>query len=209
MKRRLPNAPVALLCVLAVAACGGLLTSEEPARQHYLLQPLTGAGGGFESNQAAVLRLELSVIPGLDTDRILALDPDARLVPYANARWPDHLPEVVSSVLRRSLESSGRFARVDSEARAMEGDWTLQIELRAFYGIRDTAGSTGSVRVNLAGSLTCAGETSRLNVAKSAPVSEERLAAVVAAHQSALDAATRELLSQLGERCRESPSPAS
>jgi len=208
MKTRSPLTLTVLLCALALAGCGGLLTSKQPARQYYLLQPLTGAGGGFEGGQNAVLRLGLGVIPGLDTDRILALDPDARLVPYANARWPDHLPEVVSSVLRRSLESTDRFARVESGGRGADGDWVLDLELRAFYGIRDGAGSTSSVRVALAGRLACGSEAYRLVLADSAPVTEERLAAIVAAHQAALDSVTRDLVKQLANQCRDHPAPA-
>ena len=202
MNTRFAMAFTAVLWALAAAGCSGLLTSEEPARQYYLLQPLTVSGGGFEGGDGVVLRLGFGVVPGLDTDRILALDPDARLVPYANARWPDHLPEVMGSVLRRSLESTGRFAGIESGGRPEEGDWVLDLELRAFYGIRSSAGSTGSVRVTLAGTLTCGGATARLNLADSARVAEERLAAVVAAHQAALDSVTRELVDQLGERCR-------
>jgi ABC-type uncharacterized transport system auxiliary subunit len=208
MKTRSPLTLTVLLCTLALAGCGGLLTSKQPARQYYLLQPLNAAGGGFEGGQNTVLRLGLDVIPGLDTDRILALDPDARLASYANARWPDHLPEVLSSVLRRSLESTGRFARVETGGRGADGDWILDLELRGFYGIRDGAGSTGSVRVALAGSLACGSETHRLDLADGAPVAEERLAAIVAAHQAALDSVTRDLVEQLGNRCRDHPDPA-
>ena len=207
MNTRFAKAFTAVLWALAAAGCSGLLTSEEPARQHYLLQPLTAAGGGFEGGHGTVLHFGFDVVPGLDTDRILALDPDARLVPYANARWPDYLPEVMGSVLRRSLESTGRFARIESGGRAGEGDWVLGLELRAFYGIRDAAGSTGTVRVALAGTLTCAGDIHRLDLAESATVAAERLAAVVAAHQAALDAATRDLIARVGDHCRATTSP--
>lgn len=207
MNTRFALAVTAVLWALAAAGCSGLLTSDEPARQYYLLQPLAASGGGFEGGEGAVLRLGVGVVPGLDTDRILALDPDSRLVPYANARWPDHLPEVMGSVLRRSLESTGRFARIESGGRPTDGEWILDLELRAFYGIRGSAGSTGSVRVALAGTLTCGGATARLNLADAAPVAEERLAAVVAAHQAALDSITRELVDQLGERCQAGASP--
>jgi len=207
MKKRTLRVLPALLLAVILPGCSGLLTSEQPARQNYLLQPLGAAGGGFEGSPHVSLRLGLGVIPGLDTDRILALDPDARLIPYANARWPDRLPEVLSSVLQRSLEGTGRYAQVASGGRAAEGEWVLDLELRAFYGIRTRAGSTDSVRIALAGTLACGAETGRLSLTHSAPVAEERLAAVVAAHQAALDAVTRQLVEQLGERCRTSTSP--
>lgn len=202
MNNRLSRILPALLLTMILPACSGLLTSEQPARQNYLLQPLGAAGGGFEGSRDSALRLGLSVIPGLDTDRIQALDPDARLIPYANARWPDRLPEVLASVLRRSLETTGQFAQVTSGGRPAGTEWVLDLELRAFYGIRNSAGTTESVRIALAGTLACGGDAWRVNLTDSAPVAEERLAAVVAAHQAALNAVTRDLIGQLGERCR-------
>lgn len=207
MKKRTFRILPPLLLAVILSGCSSLLTSEQPARQNYLLQPLSAADGGFEGSQEVTLRLGLGVIPGLDTDRILALDPDARLIPYANARWPDRLPEVLSSVLQRSLEGTGRYAQVASGGRAAEREWVLDLELRAFYGIRTGTDSTESVRIALAGTLACGDETSHLTLTDSAPVAEERLAAVVAAHQAALNAVTRQLVDQLGERCRASTSP--
>ena len=199
MKKLMPQwTPSAAVCLLALllAGCGSLLTSKQPPRQVYMLQPLAAGGGAATGVETVQLRLE--VIPGLDTDRVLALDPDARLVPYANARWPDHLPEVLRSVLRRSLESAGR---IDSDGVAAENEWSLDLELQAFYGLLDAAGGTRSVRVALAGRAECNGNARNLRLEDSATVPQERLSAVVAAHQAALDGVTRQLLQSIDEGC--------
>lgn len=193
--------PAILLPLVLLTACAGLLTSEQPARQNYLLRPYEAsfapAGGAAQPD----LLLHLSVIPGLDTDRILALGTDARLNHYANARWPDHLPEVLTSVLRRSLEATGRFASVEDAATGAVDAWSLDLEVREFYGIQNTTGLTTSGRVGLAGRLSCGGQAHVLRLSESAPVAEERLAVVVAAHQVALDQVTRQLIERMRALC--------
>jgi ABC-type uncharacterized transport system auxiliary subunit len=197
------NPGLALLTtLLLVQGCSGILTSDQPAKQTYLLTPLatdssaTAAGGGND------LALEVTAIPGLDTDRILTLDIDARLQPLSNARWPDHVPEILTSVLQRSLESTGQFTSVQASDRAADGGWVLQLEVREFFGIQDGTGSTSSVRVNLAGSIECFGSRHPLRLSEINPVATQRLASVVAAHQAGIDGATQNLVDRIGQACK-------
>jgi ABC-type uncharacterized transport system auxiliary subunit len=190
----------AMLSASLLTACGGLLTSEQPARQNYLLQPYAAATAA-DSVPGPELVLSVGVVPGLDSDRLQALGADARLNYYANARWPDHLPEVLASVIARSLESTGRFAGVGVAANHAADAWRLDLEVREFYGLQNSAGLTTSVRVTLAGRLSCGDRVHALRLAGSAPVAEERLATVVAAHQAALDQVTRELIDRTHSLC--------
>jgi ABC-type uncharacterized transport system auxiliary subunit len=192
---------MALLPLMLLTACAGVLTSEQPPRQNYLLRPYEATAAPAGGAAQPELLLQLAVIPGLDTDRVLALGADARLNHYANARWPDHLPEVLASVLRRALESSGRFGSVEIAATGAADAWSLALEVREFYGLQDAGGMTTSVRVGLAGRLACGGAAHELRVAESVPVAEERLAPVVAAHQAALDSVTRQLLERMQALC--------
>jgi ABC-type uncharacterized transport system auxiliary subunit len=189
-----------LLPVVALQACSGLLTSEQPARQYYLLQPIDVRGAS--NDQGPDLALEVAAVPGLDTDRVQALGPDARLQPYGNARWPDHLPEVLTSTLQRSLESTGQFATVLAAERGQAGGWLLQLELREFYGIRDGTGDTSSVRVRLAGSIICSDKRYPVSLHQDMSVAAQRLASVVAAHQAGLDGVTRQLIERIQQLCR-------
>jgi len=189
------------LLALLLAGCGNLLTSEQPTRHHYLLSPIAAEPALTNRQTAPELTLGLVAIPGLDTDRILALGTDARLNPYANARWPDHLPEVLASVIRRSLEATGRYAAVREAEAGVTEDWTLNLEVREFYGIQDASGATTAVRVALAGNVACGGATHTLRLSEATPVAEERLAAVVAAHQAGLDAVTRQLIDRVHTLC--------
>jgi len=210
MNRRYANV-LALAALLAVSVsltpgCSGLLTSDQEPRQHYLLAPLQEPATTAETAPSHRLALQVSAIPGLDTDRILALGADARLQQYGNARWPDHLPEVLASTLQRSLESTGRFDAVDIADRAADSGWLLRLEAREFYGIRDSAGNTESVRGALAGDIDCGGERHRLQLSSVQPVAEQRLANIVAAHQSSLDAVTRQLFERIARSCVEGAS---
>jgi ABC-type uncharacterized transport system auxiliary subunit len=192
--------PLLLGILLLVQGCSGVLTSDQPARQYYLLQPLASSPPATAA-RAGDLAMQVTAIPGLDTDQLLALGADARLQQYSNARWPDHLPEVLASTLQRSLEATGYFRSVRVSDRAGDGDWRLQLEAREFYGIRDPAGNTESVRVALAGTLRCGGGQHGLDLRDSHPVTEQRLAGVVAAHQAALDAVSGQLVAQIGRLC--------
>jgi ABC-type uncharacterized transport system auxiliary subunit len=189
----------AFLPALLLQACSGILTSEQAAKQYYLLVPLTGPGSGAAAGRQP-LDVAVTAVPGLDTDRILALGADARLNRYSNARWPDHLPEVLTSVLRRSLEAAGGYDTRATMGQSGDG-WRLHLEARQFYGKQDTAGATRSVVVELAGWLECSNQNYPVNLNASGAVSEQRLSVVVAAHQAGLDSATRDLLEQVTENC--------
>jgi ABC-type uncharacterized transport system auxiliary subunit len=176
------------------------LTSEQPAKQYYTLMPYKNAGGTVHAVAAPALTISVKTVPGLDTDRILALGTDARLHRFANARWPDHLPEVLTSVMKRSLLASGSFATVDSASKVREG-WGLKLEVQQFYGIQDSSGATLSVLVEMAGELQCSGKSQHIELSDSSRVAEERLSAIVAAHQASLDEVTRQLLAHITEIC--------
>lgn len=189
-----------LILPLNLAACSGFLTSEQAAKQYYTLMPLAG-GAAAAGPDAPQLALTMSAVPGLDTDRIQALGPDARLNHYANARWPDHLPEVLTSVIVRSLSASGRFAFVEGTDHAAAGGWLLALEVRQFYGLQEASGDTRSVVLEIAGFLSCNSARHPIALSASEPVAGQRLATVVAAHQSALDTATDRLLVRIDEVC--------
>lgn len=181
------RATVTLVLVLPfLAACSGLLDSEQPAKQYFLLQPLD------ESSSPHAVELELKVVPGLDTDRIQGLAGDASLHRYENARWPDNLPEVLQSVMQRSLDG----------ADAGENDpLAVNLEVQEFFGRMNGSGETHSVRVKIAGTVTCKNQSHRIELSASPNVISQNLASIVAAHQAGLDEVTRQLLRKLESRC--------
>jgi ABC-type uncharacterized transport system auxiliary subunit len=201
MKKR-THLPALAAVTMLLAACSGVMDSKQPARQYYMLTPYSGVAEAGSPAQGPELSITVSAVPGLDTDRVQALRSDARLNQYANARWPDHLPEVLTSVMKRSLMATGRFSAVEESTRASGDGWLLALEVQQFYGIRNAAGDTSAVRVEMAGSIECNSNHGTFTLSDSNQVADQRLSAVVTAHQQGLDDVTRQLLEQISKTCR-------
>ena len=203
-KKTIAVLPLALLLFssLNISGCSGVLSSDQPARQIYLLQPKSLVSASPDTTETVELHFSLTAIPGLDTDRIIAVDSDARLSGYANARWPDFLPEVLSSVIRRSLLSSGQFSIASQPNPSEPNTWTLALEVQQFNGVQRTRGITERVSGQIEAMLTCGDKTHRIQLDASNPVPEERLAVVVRAHQSVLDEMTSQLWEKMSSVCR-------
>lgn len=193
--------PSLILSTMLLAACSGVMNSSQAAKQYYMLMPLTGASVENTDAQKPGLAMNLAAVPGLDSDWIQALGADARLTRYANARWPDHLPEVLTSVIQRSLAATGRFSSVDAAPRSTGGAWFLQLEVQKFYGLQDAGGQTKSVAVELYGSIECGDQRESFTLDETVPVGGERLSTVVAAHQQGLDKVTQELFNKIAGVC--------
>ena len=184
------------LISFGLTGCSGFLDSNEPAATQWWLEPTalqTSAPPPFEH-----VAVDVAVVPGLDTDRILNLDDRSQLGHYAGAFWADHLPEVLDSLLVRTFEKHGDVS-ARSTSRAGEGECLLRLEATKFYGRIDAAGVTDRVEVALAGSLECDGQRRELRAEIEERVGENRMSTIVAAFQSALDRSVASLASQLTE----------
>ncbi len=186
---------------VTLGGCSGMLTSDQPPEHVYWLEAVSLQLGEPPAENLPDLVVAVRVIPGLDTDRILVKGPGARLNYYAGARWPDHLPEVVTATLRLSLESSGRFNHVSSGSQARRAEWSLDLELREFFAVVSTAGTPPQVHVKLTGHLNCGSGDIAVSAANTALAKEDKLSAIIAAYQSATDSALISLGEQLQVRC--------
>lgn len=183
-----------------VAGCGGLMTSDAPAERVYWLEPLDNAAADLPetgpANAKSTIALRVAAAPGLDTDRLLILEDDARLNEYAAARWPDRAPDVVESSLKASLEATGGFLRVADRTAIADVDALLTLELRRFFA------HDGNVQIELAGYLDCSDSVRAVSALASAPIRQQRLASIVAAFQAALDDASASVVSTVAAaRC--------
>lgn len=188
-----------LAMALGVAACSGLTQSDRPAVSVWWLQSLESAPGAGDPTGPVPVVLEFDVVPGLDSQKILALTSDAQLKPYAGARWADDLPELVASLLQRSLQASGRFEVLQpGRAGASAATCELHLELNEFFADLEAGDRTRGVRVGLDGSYRC-GKAGTLALASRADVGvdTERMSDIVAAFQKALDQVTLDLIKQI------------
>ena len=187
-----------LILAISVSACGGLTRSDKPATKTWWLEPYTGMMQETPSDQVRLIALSTTVVPGLDTDRLLTLSEDAELNQFAAARWADNLPELATSLVSRTLEASGRFEIVSNRTGGGSEDCDLQLELREFYARLNATGQTTGVRVAIHGRYQCESAAPvDLYLNASIPVHDDRISVIVAAFQQAMNSAMKEMLEQL------------
>jgi ABC-type uncharacterized transport system auxiliary subunit len=189
-----------LLACALLTACGSVLDSGKPARQVYLLHTPSASASTTGSTYPNLL-ISVTAVPGLDSDRIMALGRDARLVPVANTHWPDHMPEVFTSIVRRYLSESRQFRSVQQGGIPRPGEWQLTLELQAFYGLLDNSGNTASVLLKMEGLVRCGGTEHVLRITEETGVESASLASLVAAHQRVLNAAMEGLPQRIIADC--------
>lgn len=194
---------ISLTMILAASlcGCGGMLTSDEAPTHVYWLEPTALQIGEATTGDLPDLLVVVNTVPGLDTDRILVRGPGARMNYYAGARWPDHLPEVMSALVRLSLESSGRFARVSNGSQIRGDEWLLELELREFFAVTTTAEGPPLVHVKLVGNLHCGSGNSAISAAETFAAQESKLSDIVSAFQSATNNALIALGRQTEAEC--------
>jgi ABC-type uncharacterized transport system auxiliary subunit len=187
--------------VVTLWGCGGMLTSDEPPEHVYWLEAATLQFGEASAEGLPELLVVVRTLPGLDTDRILVKGPGARMNYYAGARWPDHLPEVMTATVRLSLESSGRFSRVSSRPQIKGDEWLLELELRKFFAVAIATDSPPQVHVQLVGHLKCSIDDTAISAAAEVTARENKLSEIVAAFQSATNNALVSLGGQMETGC--------
>jgi ABC-type uncharacterized transport system auxiliary subunit len=201
-----PNLLLWIVCAGSLGGCGGILTSDQPPDHIYWLEAVNlQLGEAPSAERPPDLIVAVQAVPGLDTDHILVKGPGARLNYYAAARWPNYLPEVMSTLVRLSLESSGRFNRISSGSPIGHDDWVLELELREFFAVVTTTGALPKVHVKLAGHLSCGSGNALVKASATAPVGQDKLSAIVAAYQHATDAVMIDLGKQLEVGCTREP----
>lgn len=189
---------IVLMIVLILSACSSLTRSDKPVVTSWWLQPYISSTQAALAEPVVVVALTVKAIPGLDSDQILTLSSDARLKPYSGARWVDNAPDLLASLLERSMEADGRFEVLTERSGWGAETCELQLELREFFANLNSAGSTTGVRLAFDGRYQC-GSAKAIQIKSSAlvNVTEERMSVVVAAFQRALDQVTQDILKQL------------
>jgi len=184
---------LSLFGLLSLASCGGLTTSDKPVTRTWMLMPL--AQPARTGTAATVTTIDLSVVavPGLDTDKILTLSAEAELNSYAGARWADHTPEMFDSLIRRTLQESGKFKVVTSQA-----DCELRLEVQAFFAYTASSGPGAEIRIELDGQYSCQSEQANpIHLQASIPVHEGRMGMIVSAFQTGINKVMDDLLADL------------
>jgi ABC-type uncharacterized transport system auxiliary subunit len=184
--------------MLFTGACTSLTQSDKPAISKWWLEPYVASSQPVPADPPVSVALLVTVVPGLDTDRILTLSGDAELGQFASARWVDNLPELLASLLERSLQATGQFVIVSESAASRPGNCLLELEFREFFADIGPGGTTSGVRIATHGRFQCGSATAvdiQSNVSKL--VADERMNVIVAAFQQAMDRVTQDTISKI------------
>ncbi len=187
-----------LIITLCLNACSGITKSDKPATTTWWLTPYSGVAQVEPSESVSHVSLNVVVVPGLDTDQILTLSNGSELKPYAGAQWADNLPELATSLVARTLDASDRFDVLSGRARSGSRNCKLNLEVQKFFAELNSSGQTRSVKVAIDGRYQCdSANPVRFHSDASISVNDERMNAIVAAFQRAMDSVMKDMLSQL------------
>jgi cholesterol transport system auxiliary component len=182
---------------LALTACGNLLGTPPPS-QIYVLRPAPPPLQPGSKVPWALAVMKPNALEALDTERIALARNDTQLDYYANAVWPDRLPNIVQTALVAGFEASGRIDSVARDEDALRADYDLSTEIRDFEARYTTPDGAPTVAVTIIGHM--AGAHSREIVANltanfTQPASANSVDAVVQAFDVALTSATAQIVS--------------
>jgi len=182
---------------VVLAACGNILGTPPPS-QIYVLRPAPppAQAGAKVSWALAVIKPDAS--DALDTERIALTRNDTQLDYYANAIFPDRLPDIVQTALVAGFEASGRIETVARDEDALRADYDLSAEIRNFEARYATPDGAPTVAVTIIAHMADARSreiVANLTVNFTEPASANSVNAVVQAFDVALASATAQIVS--------------
>lgn len=138
--------------LVLLAGCGGDILGPGKSPQLYLLKPTFGPVDGPAVSWALNVA-EPDAADNFDTTRIALFTPPARMDYYANASWPDRLPQLLQSALVQAFEQSGKITSVASDDAGLRSDYMLQTEIRDFNAVYDVPDTAPKVKIRIMAKL--------------------------------------------------------
>ena len=187
-----------LIITVLTNACGGLTHSDNPVTKTWWLSPFTGMVQMAYPQAVLPVEVAVTVIPGLDTDKILTLSNDAELNQFSGARWVDNLPEMMTSLVARTMQSTGRFQITSERTGNASETCKLRLEVQEFFAVLSDAGQVDSVRFGAEGQYQCESAAPiPIQLRAERPVDDPRMNRIIRSFQQALDEALQDLLNQI------------
>jgi cholesterol transport system auxiliary component len=203
---RLSSTILAGTFLLLLAGCGGLFHSNARPAQVYFLR--AGPAPGGVAPVAASLRfMRPSAAPGLETAQIVLVESDRRMSYFVASLWPAPISNVVDLLAVEKLRGSGVWQSVADSTSAFPSDYVLQVMVRRFEADYTGGGTAPEVYVVL--DCILGRREGREVIASflaqgSAVAAANKLGAVVAAFETAANAALDSLSVQTAEAVRTS-----
>jgi ABC-type uncharacterized transport system auxiliary subunit len=189
---------LAVVLLLVLTGCSGLLHSNAPLEQVYFLRAKpTGAEAAHPATAASVRVARPVAGPGLDSSHIVLEDSGRRMSYYMASRWPAPLPEMLEELAVQVLSASGAWSGVQGSESSFPSEYLLQIRIRRFaadYTTSSAGRSAAAPEVHVALDCTFGRRSGREVIATfaaegSAVAAANRLSDVVGAFEDAANMA--------------------
>jgi cholesterol transport system auxiliary component len=181
---------------LALAGCASLFVATPPGNLYRL-----AAANDFPSNLpdvGAQMLVDLPEAPAaIDTNRIALSKSPLSLDYYADSVWTDRVPDVLENLLVASFEDSRAITAIGRGSSGLRADFILRTEIRHFEAVYDAAGDPPRVWVAIIARLVAMPQRRIIAQARfeqRAPAAADNVPAVVAAFNTATDAALRAIV---------------
>ena len=181
---------------LALAGCASLFVATPPGNLYRL-----AAANDFPSNLpdvGAQVLVDLPQAPAaIDTNRIALSKSPLSLDYYADSVWTDRVPDVLENLLVASFEDSRAITAIGRGSSGLRADFILRTEIRHFEAVYDAAGGPPRVWVAIIARLVAMPQRRIIAQARfeqRAPAAADNVPAVVAAFNTATDAALRAIV---------------
>lgn len=181
---------------LALAGCASLFVATPPGNLYRL-----AAANDFPSNLpdvGAQVLVDLPEAPAaIDTNRIALSKSPLSLDYYADSVWTDRVPDVLENLLVASFEDSRAITAIGRGSSGLRADFILRTEIRHFEAVYDAAGGPPRVWVAIIARLVAMPQRRIIAQARfeqRAPAAADNVPAVVAAFNTATDAALRAIV---------------
>jgi cholesterol transport system auxiliary component len=192
---------------LSLAGCTGLFHSNARPEQVYFLRATASAQSAAAPApvQASVRLSRPTANPGLDSPQIVLVQSDRRMSYFLASRWPAPVPSMIETLAVEKLRASRSWQSVADSTSAFPSDYVVQVAVRRFEADYTGGGIAPDVHVVL--DCVVGKREGREVIASflaegSATATANRLSAVVAAFETAANAALDSLSTQTLEVVR-------
>jgi cholesterol transport system auxiliary component len=199
-----------LAAAVLATGCASGLRSSAPASQTYILRATVPAQAAPAAPPTATLQVQLPLAaPGLQSERIVIVQSGHRMSYYAGSEWAAEVPDLVEELTVERLRAAGDWTAVFDASSTLTSDYLLQIRIRRFeaeYGGEAPPAAQVVFDCTLARRSDHAALSS-FTAHGSAAAGANRLGAVVAAFEEAVNAALGEVVTSSAQASKSSQSP--
>lgn len=140
-------APAMAAGILCAALGGCALAGHTDPPTTYDLVPARAFAGAAHPKHIQLIVNEPEALRALDTDQIMVRPTPNQISYFKGAAWGDRLPSLLRARLIESFQNSGVVKSVSSSADHVQGDYSLETDIRDFQIDIDNGTSAADVDI--------------------------------------------------------------